>query len=91
MITWALLGLGKMIWSRMIFISRYSRMVALAILMGVFGWSGLQKMIDPAGFSLAVFRYHLLPHAAVNVVALLILKNAVRIGSTLIFVEIIGN
>jgi len=36
----------------------------------VFGWSGLNKIIDPAGVSLSVFRYHLLPYETVNVIAL---------------------
>jgi hypothetical protein len=49
---------------------RIVRLLALATLIMVFGWSGLQKVIDPASFSLAVFRYHLLPHAAVNPVSL---------------------
>jgi uncharacterized membrane protein len=44
--------------------------VAIATLAGVFGWSGLQKMVDPAGFSLSVFRYHLFPYDAVNAVSL---------------------
>jgi hypothetical protein len=51
-------------------ISRLARLVALAVLVAVFGWSGLHKAIDPAGFSLSVFRYHLLPYAAVNIVSL---------------------
>lgn len=42
----------------------------LVLLALAFGWSGLNKMIDPSGFSLAVFRYHILPYAAVNMVSL---------------------
>lgn len=49
---------------------RYSRVVAIAVLAGVFGWSGLHKVIDPTSFSLSVFRYHLLPYAAVNAMSL---------------------
>lgn len=49
---------------------RYVRVGAIAILVVVFGYSGLHKIIDPAGFSLSVFRYHLLPYAAVNVASL---------------------
>ena len=49
---------------------RYSRVVSIAILAVVFGWSGLHKVIDPSGFSLSVFRYHLLPYATVNIVSL---------------------
>ena len=49
---------------------RYSRVVSIAILAVVFGWSGLHKVIDPSGFSLSVFRVHLLPYAAVNAASL---------------------
>ncbi|RKX47216.1 MAG: hypothetical protein DRP64_01705 [Verrucomicrobia bacterium] len=49
---------------------RYVRVGAIAILAVVFGWSGLHKVIDPSGFSLAVFRYHLLPYEVVNIVSL---------------------
>jgi len=49
---------------------RSARWLALAVLAGVFGWSGLHKVIDPAGFSLSVFRVHLIPYAVVNVVSL---------------------
>lgn len=51
-------------------ITRIFRVLVIAILVVVFGWSGLHKIIDPSGFSLSVFRYHLLPYGAVNVVAL---------------------
>ena len=49
---------------------RYGRVMAIAVLAGVFGWSGMQKMVDPAGFSLSVFRYHLLPYDVANAVSL---------------------
>lgn len=51
-------------------ITRTFHMLAIIILAGVFGWAGLQKLIDPEGFSLTVFRYHLLPYEMVNAVAL---------------------
>ena len=51
-------------------LSRTLRVLAVAILVVVFGWSGLNKIIDPSGFSLSVFRYHLLPYEAVNIAAL---------------------
>lgn len=70
MLTDATARFDRIIKDRMIFMKRYSRVVAVAILVVVFGYSGLHKIIDPAGFSLSVFRYHLLPYAAVNAVSL---------------------
>lgn len=49
---------------------RYVKKLCIIMLAVVFGWSGLHKIIDPAGFSLSVFRYHLLPYAAVNITSL---------------------
>ncbi len=51
-------------------LTRVLRVLAIAILAVIFGWSGLHKIINPEGFSLSVFRYHLLPYEAVNIVAL---------------------
>jgi len=51
-------------------LAQTSKVMAIAILAMVFGWSGVHKIIDPAGFSLSVFRYHLLPDETINVVAL---------------------
>jgi uncharacterized membrane protein YphA (DoxX/SURF4 family) len=65
---------------------RYGRVVAIAILAGVFAWSGLQKMVDPSGFSLSVFRYHLLPYDAVNAVSLWIAGMELACAFVLLFV-----
>ncbi len=51
-------------------IGRLIRWMTLLVLAGAFGWSGLVKVLDPEGFALSVYRYHLLPHAAVNAVSL---------------------
>lgn len=51
-------------------LARYGRGVAIAVLVIVFAWSGLHKIIDPASFSLSVFRFHVLPYIVVNSVAL---------------------
>ena len=65
---------------------RYGRVVAIAVLAGVFGWSGLQKMVDPSGFSLSIFRYHLLPYDAVNAVSLWITGLELACAFILLFV-----
>jgi hypothetical protein len=36
----------------------------------VFGYAGIIKLLDPESFALAVYRYHLIPGPAVNLVAL---------------------
>jgi len=49
------------------------RITYWVVLLGIatlFGWAGLQKAIHLDAFSLAVYRYHLLPEAVINVVAL---------------------
>ncbi|WP_372794442.1 MauE/DoxX family redox-associated membrane protein [Pontiella sp.] len=46
------------------------RLVARLTFALVFLWSGISKWIDPEGFALAVYRYHLLPGELVNLVAL---------------------
>ena len=66
---------------------RYGRVVAIAILAGVFGGSGLQKMVNPSGFSLSVFRYHLLPYDAVNAVSLWITGVELACAFILLFVS----
>ena len=65
---------------------RYSRVVAIAVLAGVFGWSGLHKVIDPTSFSLSVFRYHLLPYAAVNAASLWIAWLELTCAFALLFI-----
>ena len=65
---------------------RYVRVGAIAMLAVVFGWSGLHKVIDPAGFSLSVFRYHLLPYAAVNSVSVWIAWLEVSCAFILLFI-----
>lgn len=52
---------------------RGMRWALTALLAVVFGWSGLGKLMDPAGFALALFRYHLLPADAINLAALWIM------------------
>lgn len=44
--------------------------IAIAVLAGVLGWSGIVKLLDPDAFTLAIYRYHLLPSWAVNVASL---------------------
>ena len=51
-------------------ISRWLRAAVLILLACVFGWAGLHKVVHPAEFALSVFRYHLLPHEAVNMASL---------------------
>ena len=51
-------------------ITVYSRWLSIVMLAVVFGWSGLAKMLDPEGFSLAVYRYHLVPNITVNMMSL---------------------
>lgn len=46
------------------------RILALLLIALAFGYSGLSKLLDPEGAALSVYRYHLVPHAAVNAVAL---------------------
>ncbi len=46
------------------------RVVARLALALVFFWSGISKLLDPEGFALAVYRYHLLPGELVNLVSL---------------------
>ena len=41
-----------------------------ALLGGVFLWAGVTKALDPAAFGLEIARYRILPHEAINVVAL---------------------
>ncbi len=65
-----------------------SRVFALAGLVAVFGYSGLHKIIDPAGFSLSVFRYHLLPYASVNTVSLWIAWLELVCAFALLFVPL---
>ena len=48
----------------------YSRLLSILLLAGVFSWSGLTKLLDPEGFSLAVYRYHLVPAMTVNMLSL---------------------
>lgn len=64
----------------------FIRWLAIAILVVVFGYSGLHKIIDPAGFSLSVFRYHLLPYTAVNAVSLWIAWLELACAFTLLFI-----
>jgi uncharacterized membrane protein YphA (DoxX/SURF4 family) len=39
---------------------------------GVFCFSGIIKIADPAGFALAVYNYHILPAGLVNITAILL-------------------
>lgn len=41
-------------------------------LLGLFIYAGLPKLIEPQAFALVVFRFHLLPDAVINLVALLL-------------------
>lgn len=60
--------------------------LAIAVLAGVFIWSGMVKILDPEAFALSVYRYHLLPFWAVNAVALWIPMLELVCGATLLFV-----
>lgn len=62
------------------------RLVCIAVLIVVFGWSGLHKVIDPTGFSLSVFRYHLLPYSVVNIISLWIAWLELACAFILLFV-----
>ena len=44
-------------------------MVALGVM---FLYAGFTKIVDPAGFSLSVYNYHLLPGCLVNIAAILL-------------------
>lgn len=45
-------------------------LVCCLILGWVFAWAGITKLLNPEGFALAVYRYHLLPGALVNSVSI---------------------
>lgn len=49
---------------------KHTRQLAVIILALVFGWSGLSKLLNPEAFSLALYRYHLVPGVTVNVLSL---------------------
>lgn len=69
-----------------IIVVRCTKLLAFAVLVVVFGYSGLHKIIDPSGFSLSVFRYHLLPYAAVNAVSLWIAWLELMCAFVLLFI-----
>lgn len=45
---------------------------ARIFLLGLFVYAGLPKLIEPQAFALVIFRFHLLPDAVINFVALLL-------------------
>lgn len=61
------------------------RFLALLLLVGVFGWSGSVKLMDPEYFAISVYRYHLLPSFAVNIIALWISMLEVVCAVSLLF------
>ena len=44
--------------------------LTLLFLAGIFGYSGMVKLLDLEGAALSVYRYHLLPSCSVNILAL---------------------
>ena len=66
-------------------LNMWVRMVALLVLGAVFGWSGLVKIFDPESFVLIVYRYHLVPGPAVNLVALWVAMLEFTCAAALLF------
>lgn len=59
---------------------------ALRVLLGaIFLYAGTTKIVDPAGFALAVYNYHLLPGWLVNITAVMLPWIEVVAGVSLIF------
>lgn len=67
-------------------LTRILQVLAIILLGMVFGWSGLYKVMDPAGFLLSVFRFHLLPYSTVNIVSLWIAWLELSCAFVLLFV-----
>jgi uncharacterized membrane protein YphA (DoxX/SURF4 family) len=47
-------------------------LIARLFLVALFLYAGLPKLLTPQDFALVVFRFHLVPDAAINVIALLL-------------------
>lgn len=55
-------------------------------LLGILFLCGFHKILDPAEFSLAVYRFHLLPDYLINIVALYLIWLQVTCGICLLFI-----
>jgi hypothetical protein len=50
-------------------IARYGNLLAGVVVAAVFLAAGIPKILHPEGFALAIFRYQLVPHGAINLMA----------------------